>query len=93
MKNYCILHRHVFVMYGANKKRVDQSVDMFYTIVVAYVKEQILFHGEAYILSVNEKVTSVKISIVWKIYDTARRLILHSSFWLTADWFPRALAL
>ena len=33
------------------------------------------------------KVASTKISIFWKIYNTARRLPLQSCFWLTADWF------
>ena len=33
------------------------------------------------------KVTSIKISIFWKIYNTALWLLLRSCFWSTTNWF------
>ena len=33
------------------------------------------------------KVTSIEISIFWKIYNTALWLLLRSCFWSTANWF------
>ena len=33
------------------------------------------------------KVTSIEISIFWKIYNKALWLLLRSCFWSTTDWF------